>query len=118
MTQPYQFIKLIAEDRAEAEGTFQRVELVKLGATRIARMLGKRQYVDVDYVLVSSSSLIREDKNGLVNYQETAIIGCDPEGKPSEAVLYLAPRALETWEAMFAIGEVPTFEGEKNVTTS
>lgn len=102
----FQLLATPVDEKSEDETQYRRFQHVKLSRTHTARITGKPEYVDVDYVYVGTVALRKEDKDGTFTYEETLITASDEDGEYHEAILYLAPRALSLDEAMFAIGEL------------
>lgn len=99
--------EIIAElVRNETEAGIQTLTHVKLSKPHIARLTGKGEYVEVEYVLVGAVVLNKKDAHGEFKYEETAVTASDADATSHEAFLFLAQRALTVEEAMFSIGEV------------
>lgn len=101
----YKVLKTLIDEKDE-NGQFQTLKLVKLGHTHVARILGKREYVDVDYVAAGAARLTQEDEHGTFFYEESVAIASDEDGTEHHAYLYFGPRALTLEEIMFTIGEM------------
>jgi hypothetical protein len=102
----YKVVNTLIDDADETGDQFQKLVHVKLARTHVARMIGAQEYVDVDYVLVSSARLRKEDEHGTFYYEESAITASDEDGDEHKAYLYFAPRALSLEECLFALGEI------------
>lgn len=100
----YEVLRVLKETNTDE--AVQTLTLVKLARPHVARMVGKAEYVDAEFVTVASAILKKTDVHGDFHYEETTVCVAEEDGTIHEAYLYFTPRALSIEEAMFAIGEV------------
>jgi hypothetical protein len=87
---------------------------VKLSSPISARIDGKHDFTDIEYVLVGTTRIDRpeEGPDGVernFHYEETVVLGTDATGeldKDETVTLYKALRVLTLNESMFALGQL------------
>jgi hypothetical protein len=100
----YEIIKTV--DTSKTDGQENIVQIVKVSRNHVATDFDNEQFVDVDTFRFESGHIVLGDG---VKLEITRVLMTCDEGH-NHGVYYQAPRQMELWEAMFAIGEVNPIE--------
>lgn len=104
----YEVIKTIEDNHTDEQSSL--VQVVEVSRQHVAIDFENEQYVDVQRFRFETGN-VRLDEN--TNLEITRLLmTCSDDH--NHGVYYQAPRKMELWEAMFAIGEVNPIEGEDN----
>lgn len=106
----YEVVKVLWDQTGENNSS--RIgRLVKLSKKHYYRKLMGREFniKSTDHVIVAVAIVNDEIDGTLVHYEETAVVPVTSDGQAiddNNNLLYFTTRALDVWEAMFAIGEI------------
>lgn len=101
----YEIVKVL--EHYEEEGVEQTLTLVKLGNTHVARQVDAAEYFLIEHVAIGQSKITKQFGGTTYHYEETKVMGCNPDGTIDQPVLlYMVTRMVPIEHAMFAIGEV------------